>query len=259
MTPLDHRLSVPVMVMHLGDRDEQVRHAAIQALLTIPAVDARSRLLAHRTFAVRAAAVAALGHLPKSAENIHAVARLIRSASFEMREAVAKALAEVSVKGDTLAVSALGCLMKDPIREVREAAAASMRRVALPDDPSAVAVVLSCITHDAWPVQSSALQVLADIAPGSPDLLADIAHQVGGGNATLAKITAARVLQAMSEQEEAALKHVGDQWQDEEETPRLARPSSAQQRMSRWADEASDAEEEDEGLGALLRDWQSTA
>lgn len=189
---------VCTLVPHLGDRNEKVRRAAVEALQAIPTLEAQLPLLTHKDFRIRMAAVKALGEMPQTAENVQGIARLVGSDAFEIREAVANALGVASPQGDPSCMEALGRLLADHVREVREAAANALRRVALKGDPSTISAVLASVTTKDWPVQCVALRVLVDIAPDNKKLLTDIAEQLQSGNATLAKISAAKVLQGLS-------------------------------------------------------------
>jgi len=219
----------------------------LDALQGLPSPEGHIVLLSHKDFVVRAKAAAALSLFPKSPKHFRAVAGLVDSDSFQIRETAAQALVSVSQRGDQLAVEALGRLLTDKVREVRQAAAAGLRRVALPGDPSAISVAMACVTQGEWPVQCSALRVLMDLAPGDRALLTDVAEQLKtDSSATLAKNSADRLLQDMVESMKAE-ESVGTSTSSDEQHDEHGYGSDCgglwnSSQRPHWGSEASDAE-----------------
>jgi len=189
---------VQITIPYLGHRCHEVRVGAQRALQAMPASEAQLVLLTHKDFQLRMSAVQAFARLPQRAETVQSLTRLLGSRSFQVREAVAMALAQASPRGDATALGALGKLLADGAREVRAAAADGFRRVALPDDPEAISIAMVCITEGDGPVQTTGLRVLADIAPSQQGMVRDLAEHLRSDGATMEKLSAARLLQVMS-------------------------------------------------------------
>jgi len=231
----------------LGHRSHQVRQAAVAILQDMPVLDSQLVLLTHKDCGTRMAAVRRLAELQMNPEQVQRVAGLTEHKSFSVRETAAMALASVTPCNGASALEALGKLLEDPVREVREAAASNFPKAASPDDPLAISVLMSRITHPEWPVQCVALRVLPEIITDSA-LVTSIAEEIRTCGATLAKITATKLLKKVAANSDACLgRGVAASFDEDEGTNgNLDKSFSKRSRTQQpqWHSEASDDEED---------------
>ncbi|CAJ1364005.1 unnamed protein product [Effrenium voratum] len=131
---------------------------------TLRAQEATRRCLQHRCHGIRRAAVGTLRWLaPQDFPSLRALVACLQDPQWQVRVASARALGEMSKRGDSFVSSALTRSLADEASAVRLASVISLGQLAVPDDTEVLAALVNRLADFSDEVRKAALEVLQQL------------------------------------------------------------------------------------------------